>query len=75
MTKYRNLSGQSGVLGYDLGADSIMVYFSDGSAYLYTYTSAGAANIEEMKRLAVAGSGLNSFIMRVVKKMYSKKVR
>ena len=37
--------------------------FSDGAVYLYTNQSAGSANIEYMKQLAIAGEGLNSFII------------
>ncbi len=68
MERYRNSGGDSGVVAYDIGPDSITVMFSDGSIYLYTYQSAGSANIERMKRLAIDGEGLNSFINRCVKK-------
>ena len=75
MESYRNLGGDSGVRAYEIGDDSIKVQFSDGSAYLYNYQSAGRSNIEEMKVLAIAGRGLNSFIMRHVKKAYAAKLR
>ena len=52
MKEYRNLGGDSGILGYEFGSDSIRVEFSNGSVYLYTYASAGKNNIEEMKQLA-----------------------
>ena len=60
---------------YEIGPDSITVMFSDGSIYLYTYQSAGSANIEHMKRLAIDGEGLNSFINRCVRKDYARKLR
>lgn len=41
---------------------------------LYTYTSAGSHNIEEMKELATRGEGLNSFINRHVRKKYASKI-
>ncbi len=75
MERYRNLGGDSGVVAYELGDDSIAVEFSDGSLYLYTYQSAGSHNIEEMKVLAVAGRGLNSFINNNVRKKYASKLR
>lgn len=74
MTPYMNQSGQSGIAGFDLGSDSITVYFTDGGAYLYTYASTGAKEIEQMKALALAGQGLNSYISRVVQKRYARKL-
>ncbi len=75
MELYKNLGGDSGVVAYEIGDDSIKVQFSDGSLYLYNYQSAGSHNIEQMKGLAIAGRGLNSFISRVVKKGYASKLR
>lgn len=75
MERYANLGGNSGVVGYEIGDDFIRVQFSDGSIYLYTYTSAGSKNIEQMKRLARIGRGLNSFINRNVRKAYARKER
>ena len=75
MERYRNRGGDSGVVAYEIGPDSITVMFSDGSIYLYTYQSAGSANIEHMKRLAIDGEGLNNFINRCVKKSYARKLR
>jgi len=75
MERYKNLGGDSGVSAYEIGTESITVQFSTGSVYLYTYKSAGSANIERMKSLAVAGEGLNSYINRNVKKGYESKLR
>ena len=75
MEKYANLSGDSGVVLYEIGSDSIRVQFSDGARYLYSYTSAGAANIEQMKLLAKRGRGLNAFIRTTVRKKYARKER
>jgi hypothetical protein len=75
MERYKNLGGNSGVAGYELTGDSITVQFNDGAVYLYNYSSAGPSNIETMKALAIAGQGLNSFIMRNVRKEYAKKLR
>ena len=75
MEKYLNLGGNSGIAAYEIGVDSITVQFNDGSIYLYNYQSAGKENIEHMKKLAVAGQGLNSFIMRKVRKSYATKLR
>ena len=75
MERYRNRGGDSGIVAYEKGPDSITVKFSDGSVYLYTNQSAGSANIEHMKRLSITGEGLNSFINRWVKKGYARKLR
>ena len=75
MEIYKNLDGDTGVSRYEIGSDRITVEFSTGSAYLYTYSSAGSSNIEKMKTLARDGRGLNSFINTHVKKLYEKKLR
>jgi len=75
MERYANFGGNSGIAGYSTAPDSITVYFSDGSAYLYTSRSAGAGNIEYMKSLAQAGQGLNAFINAQVKKRYARRLR
>lgn len=73
MQPYPNRAGNSGVIAYAIHADSICVRFVDGTDYLYTYRSAGRANVECMKRLARAGRGLSSFISRHVKDRYASK--
>jgi hypothetical protein len=75
MERYKNLSGTSGVAAYEISQGSLTVQFRDGSTYLYTDQSAGAGNIQSMQQLAVGGSGLSSFIGRVVKKGYASKLR
>jgi len=74
MERYKNIGGDSGIAAYEISGDSIKVKFNDGAVYLYTSQSAGAANLAELKRLAVEGSGLNSFIGRVVRKGYAAKL-
>jgi hypothetical protein len=75
MERYLNLNGNSGVVGYEIGNDSIAVSFHDNSLYLYNYAVTGQAYVDQMKALAVAGSGLNSFISRTVRKGYAAKLR
>lgn len=62
MVAYANRGGDSGVIGFDLGAESILVRFHNGGEYLYTYSSVGRGNVEQMKQLARRGMGLNAFI-------------
>lgn len=73
MTDYKNLSGQSNVAKYEIAEDFIVVEFKttnkDGcKIYKYSYISAGQVNAEKMKKLAIEGKGLNSFINNYVKK-------
>lgn len=75
MNIYKNLSGNSGVLAYEIKQDAIIVEFKTGECRYYEYncTSAGTQNIEEMKKLAVIGRGLNTFIKKYINKNYSRK--
>jgi len=70
MENYKNLDGDSTVMQYEIGNDYIIVKFSDGKYYKYSYASAGSVNVEQMKKLATYGEGLNSFIMKNVRKNY-----
>lgn len=73
MEDYGNINGKSGILAYEAGPDFIRVQFRDNSVYLYTYASADPHSIEQMKSLAAAGEGLNTFINTNVKKAYARK--
>ncbi|SDS79621.1 hypothetical protein SAMN05216222_2298 [Pseudomonas prosekii] len=75
MERYKNLGGDSGVIAYELGQGEITVQFADGAYRNYVYDSIkpGAATVVELRRLAVAGSGLNSYITRVVRANYSRR--
>ena len=64
MQHYIDSDNNSNICAYDYGDDYIIVEFKDGSQYKYTYGSAGVSDIEEMKRLADCGDGLNSFISK-----------
>ena len=73
MKKYRNLGGNSGVLNYESGNAYIIVEFSDRWKYTFSYKKAGRNHVEEMKRLAEKGQGLNSYIMLCVKEKWDSK--
>ncbi len=72
MTKYSNLGRDSGVYSYEIGSDYIKVQFSTGRIYTYTYLSAGRIHIENMKRIAERGTGLNTYINSNVKFKYAR---
>jgi hypothetical protein len=75
MEPYRDVDGDSGVTEYEINPDSIRVAFRNGAVYLYTVASAGSGNIEQMKRLARSGDGLNAFINKHVRKRYARRER
>lgn len=64
MEKYKDWDNDSNIESYEIGEDFIIVEFKNGRDrfYKYTYGSAGSSNVEQMKRLAQLGDGLNSFI-------------
>ncbi len=68
MISYYNVSVStgkpSGVRGYEYGDDYITIYFTSGSVYTYTNASCGSSHIENMKRLAEAQRGLNTYVTR-----------
>jgi hypothetical protein len=72
---YENRSRTSPIVAYDFGENSITVKFIDGSVYLYTNETAGDANVEQMKKYAVIGHGLNGFITRFLKKGAGVKIQ
>lgn len=75
MERYKNLGGDSSVAAFEIANGAITVEFNDHSQYLYTNESAGAESISEMHRLARAGKGLCSYILRFARKRYARKIR
>jgi len=74
MKRYLDLGGKSGISSYELGIDFIKVMFSSGSIYLYNHTVTGLEKVERMKELALNGVGLNSYIGKVIKGTYAKRL-
>ncbi|UVW28278.1 hypothetical protein [Massilia sp. H6] len=74
MQRYRNLSGQSGVLAYEIGEDSITIEFVGGDRYLYTGHSTGVENIAKMQELARSGRGLATFVSQHIRTNYARKL-
>lgn len=74
MERYKNRSGESGVVAYKIGRSSIAVKFVGGETYLYTDKSAGADNIAQMKQLAQDGAGLSTFISQHTHDRYARKL-
>lgn len=74
MQRYANLSGKSGIVAYRLGSGTITVEFAGGMRYIYTADRAGAANIDRMHELAIAGRGLSTFISQHIHDRYTRKL-
>jgi hypothetical protein len=75
MTPYKNLGGNSGIVGYEISEDAIVVVFASGTCrnYLYNHNRPGKATVDEMKRLAQQGHGLNAYITTIDKDNYARK--
>jgi hypothetical protein len=74
MIRYKNQHGNSGVSAYEIGEESITVQFVSGDTYVYTYRKPGKKHVEQMKLLAEQGEGLSTYISRMVKGMYERKL-
>ncbi|MGF6773043.1 hypothetical protein P3T18_005548 [Paraburkholderia sp. GAS199] len=75
MKRYANLSGDSGVLAYEVGADFVAVRFKPGVTYWYTEAGVGAKHVGMLARLGQRGQGLGTYISQHadVKAGYSRK--
>ncbi len=72
MKAYTDQNNDSNIQSYDTGESWITVTFRGRSCYTYTYRSAGLSTVEEMKRLASCGDGLNAYINKHKPKYHSK---
>lgn len=69
MEVYADLNDDSGVSSYEIASSYIKVWFNrDSASYVYSYSSAGEYHVEHMKKLAIAGRGLNTYINNNVKR-------
>jgi len=65
MQPYKNLSGKSGIVAFEIADDCVKILFRDNPRiYVYSTNKIPLRKIERMKRLAVAGRGLAAFISR-----------
>lgn len=73
MQRYSDVDRDSGVSAFEIRDTSIIISFHGSSkAYTYTYLSAGQHHVEQMKRLARAGEGLNAYINKNVKNKFAR---
>ena len=66
MERYLNRSGNSPITYYQIAETSITVWFGS-KTYTYSYRKAGSYHVENMKQLAVSGSGLSAYITKNVR--------
>lgn len=73
MQMYKNLGGNSNIRCYEIGDDYIdVIFYGTAKTYRYSYASAGRQHVEQMKRLAQQGMGLNSYIMTNAHFLYER---
>ena len=70
MEKYNGLEN-GGVSAYQIFDDAIILKFKDGRTYLYDYIRPGEEHVERMKKLAVEGNGLTTYVNKYVRDKYS----
>ena len=73
MTTYKNLSGESGVVAYEITSEGIRVQFIGGDVYYYSNDKPGQEHVDNMKELAEKGLGLATYISQNVRKNFDHK--
>ncbi len=75
MVPYKNRGWDSNIIAYEIGDNHIIIKFASWSwtLYTYTYSSAWATHIENMKKFAIEWKWLNSYISSEKPKYSSKK--
>ncbi|MDF2437912.1 MAG: hypothetical protein K0Q95_2288 [Bacteroidota bacterium] len=73
MKPYGNKGGNSGIRAYEIGDDFIKLKFSDKEdVYVYDYDDPGRAHVNEMKKFALKGKGLATYVNKWVRGNYSR---
>ena len=74
MQPYSDLTGNSGIVAFGLGDHSIDVEFRGGARYRYDDIRPGRRELATMRRLAIAGKGLATFISQHIGDRYAAKL-
>jgi hypothetical protein len=64
MIPYKNVNRLSSILFYEYGDEWIRVEFVSGAVREYNYQNVGRDHVEAMKKCAVKGKGLGSYVMK-----------
>ncbi len=75
MKPYRDLSGTSGITGYESGNDYLDLEFEGGTIYRYDCTKPGQKHVDKMKLLAAAGKGLATYVNQHVRKNFAAQLK
>ena len=74
MHKYGDGKHDSGVIAYLFVKNGIILKFkSKAEYYLYNYKKPGSEHLENMKKLAIQGSDLSTYVNQWVRDNYYKK--
>lgn len=73
MHRYQNVRRNSGVTHFEIFPTSIRIRFVNGAIYVYDYCMPGRRDVEVMKKLAVEGRGLSTYISQHVGERYASK--
>lgn len=69
LNKGKNKGKSSGIQSFQIGTDYIDVkFFGSKYIYRYSYNKTGKIHVENMKKYALNGEGLNSYIMKNARK-------
>ncbi len=72
---YKSQNPNAGVVNYEMTDVAIILEFSNAKyRYVYNEQAPGLAHVEAMKRLALAGQGLTTYINQHVREHYASKV-
>ena len=63
-------SSNSGVKAFEIGKGFIIVKFESDKIYLYNYLKPGKTHVEEMKKKAMSGNKLATYISKNIQKKY-----
>ena len=74
MEGYTDLGRDSEITFFEVNKFSILVQFKDRGSYVYNYSVTGEIHVEEMKKLARIGEGLNEYINKNVRRKYAAKL-
>lgn len=75
MISYKNLNGNSNVKCYNISENYIDIeFYNTPLVYRYSNVVPGSQFLNELKRLAIQGYGLNSYINKYVKKNYERRI-
>jgi hypothetical protein len=72
MQPYKNRD--SGIRAFEIHKSDIILEFKDGGGYLYDYVKPGRKHVEQMKKLALKGEGLATYVNQHVREHYKAKL-